>query len=124
MNIVLWILAFVLAAVFVGSGVVKLVVAREQQIARTPYVEDFPQAMIRGIGVLEILGAIGLLLPALVGVATVLVPLAGAGLALTMVFAALVHTRRGDGRAATMPSIVLALLSVLVAWARFGPYPL
>ena len=124
MNIVLWILAFVLAAVFVGSGVVKLVVAREQQIARTPYVEDFPQAMIRGIGVLEILGAIGLLLPALVGVATVLVPLAGAGLALTMVFAALVHTRRGDGLAATLPSIVLAVLSVFFAWSRFGPYPL
>ena len=124
MNLLLWILAFVLAAVFAGSGVVKLVTARDQQIVRTPYVEDFPQSVIRGIGVLEILGAIGLLLPALTGVATVLVPLAGAGLAITMVFAALVHTRRGDGVPATLPSIVLDVLSVFFAWSRFGPFPL
>src|SRR5699024_5188077 len=91
---------------------------------RTPYVEDFPQSVIRGIGVLEILGAIGLLLPALTGVATVLVPLAGAGLAITMVFAALVHTRRGDGVPATLPPIVLAVLPVCFARPRFGPFPL
>lgn len=124
MNLMLWILAFLLAAIFAGAGAVKLVTARDQQIDRTPYVEDFPQVVIRGIGVLEILGAIGLLLPALTGVATVLVPLAGAGLAITMVFAALVHTRRGDGMAATTPSILLAIASVFLAWSRFGPYPL
>jgi len=124
MNLVLWILAFLLAAVFIGSGVAKLVTARDQQINRTPYVEDFPQSVIRGIGALEILGAIGLILPALVDVATILVPLAAAGLAITMVFAALVHIRRGDGTAAALPSIVLAVLSVIVAWSRFGPFPL
>lgn len=124
MNLMLWILAFLLAAIFAGAGAVKLVTARDQQIDRTPYVEDFPQVVIRGIGVLEILGAIGLLLPALTGVATVLVPLAGAGLAITMVFAALVHTQRGDGIAAAMPSILLAIASAFFAWSRFGPYPL
>lgn len=124
MNMLLWILAFALAAVFAASGVLKLVTARDQQIERTPYVEDFPQSVIRWIGVLEILGAFGLLLPALAGVATVLVPLAGTGLAITMVFAALVHTRRGDGVPATLPSIALAIVSVFLAWSRFGPYPL
>lgn len=124
MNLLLWILAFVLAAVFAAAGAVKLATARDQQIDRTPYVEDFPQIVIRGIGVLEILGAIGLLLPALLDVATLLVPLAGAGLAITMVFAALVHIRRGDGVPAAVPSIVLAILSVFFAWSRFGPYPL
>ena len=67
MNTLLWILAFALAAVFLVSGGVKLVSPREQQIERTPYVEDFPQNMIRGIGALEILGAMGLLIPALTG---------------------------------------------------------
>ena len=124
MDLLLWILAFVLAAIFSASGVVKLAAARDQQIDRTPYVEDFPQLVIRGIGALEILGAIGLLLPALTGVATVLVPMAAAGLAITMVLAALVHVRRGDGTAAALPSILLAILSVFVAWSRFGPYPL
>ena len=124
MDLLLWILAFALAAIFAASGVVKLAAARDQQIDRTPYVEDFPQLVIRGIGALEILGAIGLLLPALTGVATVLVPMAAAGLAITMVLAALVHVRRGDGTAAALPSILLAILSVFVAWSRFGPYPL
>lgn len=124
MNLFLWILAFLLAAIFVGSGTAKLVVGREQQIDRTPYVEDFPQPVIRGIGALEILGALGLIVPALTGLATVLVPFAAAGLAITMVFAALVHVRRGDGPLAALPSIVLALLSVVVSWSRFGPYPL
>ncbi|ACU85626.1 DoxX protein [Brachybacterium faecium DSM 4810] len=124
MDLLLWILAFALAAIFAASGVVKLATARDQQIDRTPYVEDFPQLVIRGIGALEILGAIGLLLPALTGVATVLVPMAAAGLSITMVLAALVHVRRGDGTAAALPSILLAILSVFVAWSRFGPYPL
>ena len=124
MDLLLWILAFVLAAILAASGVVKLAAARDQQIDRTPYVEDFPQLVIRGIGALEILGAIGLLLPALTGVATVLVPMAAAGLAITMVLAALVHVRRGDGTVAALPSILLAILSVFVAWSRFGPYPL
>ena len=79
--------------------------------------------MIRGIGVLEILGALGLVLPALSGVAPILVPLAAAGLAITMVFAALVHIRRGDGPKAALPSILLAICSVFVAWSRFGPFP-
>src|SRR5699024_1291368 len=111
-------------AVFAGRGVVKLVTARDQQIVRTAYVADFPQSVIRGIGVLEIIGAMCLRLPALTGVAGVLAPLGRAGLAITMVFAALVHTRRGDGVPATLPSIVLAVLSVFFAWSRFGPFPL
>src|SRR5699024_7332080 len=103
MNLLLWILAFVLAAAFAGSGVVKLVTARDQPIVRTPYVEDFPQSVIRGIGVLESLRPIGPLLPALTGVATAPGPLGGARLAITMVCPARVHTRRGDGVPATLP---------------------
>ena len=49
---------------------------------------------------------------------------AAAGLAITMVFAALVHARRGDPFRAMLPSMLLALGSVVVAWSRFGPYPL
>ena len=123
MNILLWILAFMLAAVFVASGAAKLLAPREQQIERTPYVEDFPQQIIWGIGALEILGALGLLLPPLLGIAPPLASVAAAGLAITMVFAALIHLRRGDGVKAALPSLILALLSVFVAWSRFGPYP-
>ena len=123
MSTLLWILAFALAAVFVASGAMKIFVPREQLIERTPYVEDFPHTIVQGIGLLEILGALGLVVPALTGIATILVPLAAAGLAITMVFAALVHIRRGDTTRAMLPSMVLAVLSVLVAGARFGPSP-
>ena len=124
MNTFLWILSFLLAAVFIGSGAAKLLTSRDQQIERTPYAEDFPHTVIMGIGVLEILGAIGLVVPALTGIAPILVSIAAAGLAITMVFAALVHVRRGDGFRAALPSVVLAICSVFVAWSRFGPYPL
>lgn len=124
MNVFLWILAIVLAAAFLGSGLMKILTPREQQIRRTPYVGDFPQSWIRGIGALEVLGAVGLILPAVTGVAPLLVSAAAAGLAITMVFAAMVHVRRGDGIAAALPAIVLAIASVVLAWSRFGPYPL
>ena len=51
-----------------------------------------------------------------------LVPLAATGLALVMVGAAVVHLRRGEGIQAAIPSIVLAVLAVFVAWGRFGPF--
>jgi flagellar biosynthesis component FlhA len=70
----------------------------------------------------EVLGALGLILPAVTGIAPVLVPLAATGLAIVMVFAAAVHVRRGDGLAAAVPAIVLGLLAAFVAWGRFGPY--
>ncbi len=69
------------------------------------------------------MAGVGLLLPAVTGVATVLVPLAAVGLAVLMVGAAVTHARRGE-----LPMIginaVLLLLAVVVAWARFGTYSL
>ena len=78
---------------------------------------------VRTIGVLEILAGVALLLPAVTGVATVLVPLAAVGLVLLMLGAAFTHRRRGE-----LPMIginaVLLVLALVVAWARFGPYSL
>ena len=123
MNIVLWILAGLLAVVFATSGTSKLVGSRDRLIERTPYVGDLPHPTVRGIGALEVLGAIGLILPPLLGIAPILAAFAAAGLAVTMVSAAFVHLRRGDGIGAAIPAIVLGLLSVLVSWLRFGPVP-
>ena len=65
MNMILWVLAIALAGIFVSSGVMKLIVPRERLIERTPYVEDLPHSLVLTIGVLEVLGAAGLLLPGL-----------------------------------------------------------
>ncbi|MGW5641008.1 DoxX family protein [Streptomyces sp. NPDC003832] len=82
---------------------------------------DVPSGMIRAIGVLEILGGIGLVLPAAIDVAPGLVPWAAAGLAVTMLGAAAVHGRRREHPMIGMNLILLAL-SVVVAWGRFGPH--
>lgn len=122
MNIVLWVLAGLLAVAFFASGLSKVVGDRQQMISKTPYVEDFPQGAVRLIGVVEVLGALGLVLPAIFGVAPTLVPLAAIGLAAVMVGAVVVHLRRGEGLAAAAPALVLAVLSALVAWGRLGSW--
>ena len=123
MNVIIWVLQVVLALAFLAAGLTKLTQPRQKLATTMGWVEDFSDPGVRTIGALELLGALGLLLPALTGVATVLVPVAAVGLALLMVGAAATHRRRGE-----LPMIginaVLLVLAVVVAWARFGPYGL
>ncbi|MBO3743198.1 DoxX family protein [Actinoplanes flavus] len=72
-------------------------------------------------GALELLTAVGLILPALLGVAPVLVPLAATGLVLTMIGAAVVHARRKE-YSSIGGNVVLLILAVVVAWGWFGRY--
>lgn len=122
MNIALWVLAGLLAVVFLGSGLSKVFGDRQQMITRTPYVEDFPQSTVRLIGAAEALGALGLVLPAALDTAPALVPVAAIALALVMVGAVVVHLRRGEGLASAAPAIVLALLSLVLAWGRLSAW--
>ncbi|WP_431925017.1 DoxX family protein [Nonomuraea jabiensis] len=86
-----------------------------------PWVEDFTPAQIRLIGMVELLGALGLLLPAATGIAPALTPLAATGLATTMLAAALTHLRRKEPAAVAVNAALLTL-AALIAWGRFGPY--
>jgi uncharacterized membrane protein len=122
MNVALWIAAGLLALAFLAAGAMKASQPKEQLKARLPWVEDFSAAQVRGIGVIEMLGAIGLILPAVTGIAPILVPIAATGLAITMVLASVMHLRRGDGVSAIVSNVVLFALAVFVAWGRFGPY--
>jgi uncharacterized membrane protein len=123
MNVAVWVLQVLLALAFLLAGVVKSTQPRQRLATNMGWVEDFSDNTVRTIGVLELLAGIGLLLPAVTGVATVLVPLAAAGLALLMVLAALTHRRRGEPQMLGVNAVLL-LVAVVVAWARFGPYPL
>jgi uncharacterized membrane protein YphA (DoxX/SURF4 family) len=123
MNVVVWVLQVLLALAFLLAGAMKSTQPRQQLATSMGWVEDFSDNTVRTIGVLEVLAGIGLLLPALTGVATVLVPLAAVGLALMMVLAALTHRRRGEPQMIGINAALL-LIAVVVAWARFGPYPL
>ena len=122
MNVVLWIIAGLLALAFLAAGAMKLVQPRQKLAASgMAWTEDYSDGAVKGIGALEVLGALGLVLPAALGIAEILTPLAAAGLAVVMVGAAVVHARRGESKALSAP-IVLALLALLVAVLRFGPY--
>ncbi|MEO3869457.1 DoxX family protein [Nonomuraea sp. B12E4] len=121
MNVFLWIVQAILAALFVMSGVVKLLQPKEKLAGRYPWVEDFSPATVRFIGVMEVLGAIGLILPAVTGIAAVLTPAAAAGLAIIMVLGAVTHIRRKEAYGVVVTAVLL-VLTVLVAWGRFGPY--
>src|ERR1700724_1609570 len=97
MNLALWIVAVVLAAVFAGSGLIKELVPKDKLVTSGQgWAHDYSSTSIRLIGLAEILGAIGLVLPAAVHIAPILVPLAAVGPALVMVGAAVVHARRNE----------------------------
>ena len=121
MNVLLWIVQALLAVAFAGSGLMKISRSRAQLAPQMPYVEDFSDGTIKLIGGLELLAALGLVLPAWTGIATVLTPLAAVGLALVMALAAATHARRKEYPAIAF-NAVLFLLAVVVVWGRFGPY--
>lgn len=124
MNLALWVIAIVLAVVFAASGLMKIFRAKQHLVASGfGWAQDFSPPAIRLIGVAEILGAIGLILPAAMHIAPILVSPAAVGLALVMAGAAAVHARRKEAPMIAMNAVLLAL-AVVVAWGRFGSYPL
>ncbi|XIE80642.1 DoxX family protein [Streptomyces sp. SBR177] len=121
MNIALWIVTGLLATAYFFGGGLKLIMSKEKIAAfghSSAWVEDFPAAGIKGIGALELLGSLGLVLPALFDIAPVLVPLAATGLALIMVGAAALRLRRREYQLVVVDLVYLVLL-VFVAWGRF-----
>jgi uncharacterized membrane protein YphA (DoxX/SURF4 family) len=120
MNIALWIIQIVLAVAFAAAGATKLAQPREKLRQSMAWVEDFSDGTVKLIGAAEVLGAVGLILPAALGVAAWLTPTAAAGLAVVMALAAATHLRR---REAPMIGVNLVLLAVaaFIAIERFGP---
>ena len=122
MNITLWIIAGFMAIVFLVAGANKLLIP-QKKLAKAPgggWVLDFSAGFVKALGAVEILGAVGLILPALLDVAPTLVPLAALGLGLVMAGAAIVTLRRREFRHVLLNLTYLALLAFL-AWGRFGP---
>jgi uncharacterized membrane protein YphA (DoxX/SURF4 family) len=122
MGIALWVVQVLVAAAFVVSGATKLSQPKEKLLKKWAWVEDFSQGSVRIIGALEVLGAIGIVLPALTGILPWLTPLAALGLVLTMIGAALTHLRRAEYGAIAV-NAVLFILAALVAYGRVFVLP-
>ncbi|GAA4897222.1 DoxX family protein [Streptomyces coeruleoprunus] len=122
MNLALWITAGLLAAVcLIGSA--KMFVPREKigaMGASAEWALDFSPAALKAIGAVELLAAAGLVLPAVLDIAPVLVPLAATGLVLLFIGAITVRLRRGE-RITIAGDVIYLVLAAFVAWGRFGP---
>lgn len=122
MNILLWVVAGLLALAFLAAGGMKLAQPKEKLAeSGLGWVESFSAGAVKAIGAAEVLAALGLVLPAVTGIAPVLVPLAAVGLVLLMIGAAVTHARRGETQMIVV-NVVLLLLAAFVAWGRFGTY--
>ncbi len=117
MEITYWIIASPLAAFYAYGGILKLVRSQEQLRPMMGWAgTDVPMPVVRAIGTVEVLGAIGLVLPPLTDVAVGLAMLAAIGFTVLQVLAMGVHLRRGERRESLM-NMVLIVLSAAAAWA-------
>lgn len=122
MTIALWIAAALLALAFLASGGFKILQPRQKVIDHGfEWAEDFPPAGVKLIGVAEVLGAVGLIVPAALGIGAILTPLAAIGLTLLMIGGITVHIRRREARKLASP-ILLGAVTAVFAVLRSGPY--
>jgi uncharacterized membrane protein YphA (DoxX/SURF4 family) len=119
MNIILWILQGLLAAVFLMAGAMKLLQPKERLAARMAWVNDFSPTQLKGIGTLEVLGAVGVTAPWALRILTFFTPLAALGLVLLMIGAAVTHIRRSEPLMLA-GNVVLLVLAGVVATGRAG----
>jgi uncharacterized membrane protein YphA (DoxX/SURF4 family) len=118
LSALLWVIQVLLAALFLFAGVMKLIMPIEAMTEQMP----LPEAFLRFIGVVEVLGALGLLLPGLTRIHPELTPLAALGLAEIMVGAVLFTPAGPDAWLAVIPTAV-GLLAAFVAYARWRLAP-
>jgi DoxX-like family len=122
MNLTLWIVTGLLTAVLLVSTS-KMFVPREKIASvggtAAQWVLDFSPGALRAIGALEILAVAGLILPAVLDIAPIMVPVTATGVALLFTGAVIMRLRRGE-KATIVPDLVYLTMAVFVAWGRFG----
>ena len=127
MNIALWILQGFLAIIFLIAGGIKVIKSKDELKAlggeKMNWVDSTSAISVKLIGTLEVLAAIGLILPQLTGILHWLVPLAAFGLVLTMIGAVLLHQRRGDGPKAIVQVSILLVMAAFTTYGRFDSIP-
>lgn len=118
LNLALWICQILLGIVFAYSGLMKSVKTEKELVAMGQTgVENLPARLIRFIGIAELLGVLGIILPWLTGIFPVLTPIAAVGFGVIMILAAIVHLRRNEITTVLL-NLFLLLLAAFVAYGR------
>jgi len=115
----LWIVQALLALLFVAAGATKAFQPISALAASLPWVTTVSPALVRFIGIAELFGGLGLIVPAATRIAPGLTPLAGAGLTVVMLLASAFHVSRGEFTTLPVP-VVLGVLTAFVAWGRWS----
>ena len=119
----LWVAQGLLAVAFLMSGGMKVTAPLEQLQAQMPWVTGALGGAVRFIGIVEVLGAVGLILPAATRIMPKLTPLAATGLLTVMVLASATHLSRGEYPMIAI-NLVLGGLAGFIAWGRFSRAPI
>jgi uncharacterized membrane protein YphA (DoxX/SURF4 family) len=122
LHIGLWVVQVLLAIVFVMAGLAKLM-APAAELAKATGAIVLPVGMVRFIGVAELAGALGLILPSLTRIRPGLTPLAAAGLVVVMVLATGYHIVREEFASVPVTTLI-GVLAAFVAWGRFKKAPI
>jgi putative oxidoreductase len=122
-RIALWTAQVVLAVLFTMTGAMKVFLSPAEIVKALPDFATMPLGLVRFIGIAELAGAIGLILPAVTRIAPSLTPLAASGLTVVMILAALFHISRGE-LAPLGLVIPLGVLATFVAWGRYTRAPI
>jgi uncharacterized membrane protein YphA (DoxX/SURF4 family) len=107
LHIALWVVAGVLALLYVFAGITKTFTPKENLRDKMPYTEDLTVWQLKAVGIVEFFGALGLVLPELLDVAPVLTPIAAFGLVLVQVVAIIIHVRRNEQKALPFNAVLL-----------------
>jgi uncharacterized membrane protein YphA (DoxX/SURF4 family) len=119
--IALWAVSAMLAVAMLGAGILKLVRSKQALVdGGMPWAEDFPAAAITAVAALEVVGAIGLVLPLATGIAPVLSPVAAVCLAVLMLGAVVVHARRREPVTPPLALLVLAVAAAVLGFVVVG----
>ncbi len=116
-NVILWVAQVLLAAMFLMAGFTKVATHIDQLAVGMPWVTEVPSGLIKFIGVSELLGGLGLLLPSVLRIMPQLTVTAARALALVMILALAFHVSRGE-YSAIVTNIVLASVSLFISWGR------
>ena len=123
LNSALWLAQLLLAFVFGSAGFMKASTPIAALAAQLPWTTALPELLVRVIGSCELLGAVGLILPAITRIKPHLTPLAALGLATIMLLASGFHLTRGEG--AYVPSLLaIGAIALVVAWGRWTRLPI
>lgn len=117
LNIGLWVAQVILFGMFAMAGFMKISQSISDLSQMLPWASEVPALLVRLIGLSEILGALGLLLPSILRVKPNLTPLAAIGLTVVMLLALIFHVTRGEFEAIGM-NLILGLIAVFIAWGR------